>query len=83
MCPFILKSTLIESGNGKAVVCATGIESQIGKLEQLLNGDQDNTPLQDKLEKISTQIGLFGLAVAVLTFLALLIRGVIALGLDH
>lgn len=83
LCPFVLKSTLIESGNGKAVVCATGINSQIGKLEQLLNADQDNTPLQDKLEKISTQIGLFGLLVAVLTFLALIIRGVISLGIAH
>jgi magnesium-transporting ATPase (P-type) len=38
-CPFVLKSTLIENGSGKAIVCAVGINSQIGKLEQLLNGD--------------------------------------------
>lgn len=33
LCPFILKSTLIESGNGKGVVCAVGTNTQIGKLE--------------------------------------------------
>jgi len=32
-CPFVLKSTLIENGSGKAIVCAVGVNSQIGKLE--------------------------------------------------
>lgn len=77
-CPFILKSSLIETGNGKALVCAVGELTQIGKTEGLLNNDQGMTPLQQKLERISTSIGLFGVAVAVLTFLALIIRGIIA-----
>jgi len=35
-CPFALKSTLIESGNGKAIVCAVGPLTYIGKTEDLL-----------------------------------------------
>jgi len=44
-CPFALKSTLIEQGNGKAVVCAVGPNTQIGKTEMMLMADQDDTPL--------------------------------------
>ena len=43
----------------------------------MLKVDDAQTPLQEKLDKIATQIGLLGLAVAILTFVALVIRGVI------
>ena len=49
----------------------------MGKLEALLNVSDELTPLQQKLEKISSQIGKLGLSVAILTFIALSIRGVI------
>jgi magnesium-transporting ATPase (P-type) len=48
----------------------------------MLMADQDDTPLQQKLETIANQIGLLGLAVAILTFLALMIRGCIDIGVN-
>ena len=74
-CPFIFKSTLVETGTGRAVVAVVGTRTQIGKVEQLLDIEDEMTPLQAKLETIANQIGLFGVGVAVLTFLALVIRG--------
>jgi len=40
-CPFVLKSSLIETGNGKAVVIAVGPLTFIGKTEALLAGDDE------------------------------------------
>jgi magnesium-transporting ATPase (P-type) len=74
----VLKSSLIETGNGKAIVIAVGPLTFIGKTEALLSGGDEQTPLQAKLDRIATQIGLFGVAVAVLTFAALAIRGAIS-----
>jgi len=42
-----------------------------------INIEDELTPLQAKLEIIASRIGLFGVVVAVLTFLALVIRGVV------
>lgn len=38
-CPFVLKSSLIETGNGKAIVCAVGALTQIGKTQALLENE--------------------------------------------
>lgn len=62
---------------------AVGVNTQHGKTEKMLMGDQENTPLQDKLETIANQIGLLGLAVAILTFLALAIRGSITIAQEQ
>lgn len=76
-CPFVLKGTLIEKGEGKGVICAVGVHTAYGRTEQMLMGDQENTPLQDKLETIANQIGMVGVVTAILTFVALMIRGTI------
>jgi Ca2+-transporting ATPase len=44
-CPFVLKSSLIETGNGKAIVIAVGPLTFIGKTEALLSGGDEQTPL--------------------------------------
>ena len=38
-CPFILKGTLIEKGEGKAIVMAVGQSTQFGKTEKMLMGE--------------------------------------------
>lgn len=81
-CPFVLKGTLMEKGEGKGVVCAVGMYSAFGRTEQMLMGEQGNTPLQDKLETIANQIGMVGVVTAILTFVALMIRGIIKMTAD-
>lgn len=66
--PFLLANTLIATGSGSALVCAVGIHTRSGQAEQKMNIEDEETPLQGKLGTIANQIGGFGVAVAVLTF---------------
>jgi Ca2+-transporting ATPase len=52
-CPFVLQSTLVESGQGKAIVCAVGDLTCAGKANRALDIENELTPLQKKLETIA------------------------------
>lgn len=43
--PFLLQSTVIENGEGKAIVCAVGEKTQAGKAARTLDIQDDLTPL--------------------------------------
>ena len=43
--PFLLAKTLIESGQGKALVCSVGANTRSGMAEEKLNIEEDETPL--------------------------------------
>lgn len=75
---FLLKSTLVESGEGKAIVCAVGEQTQAGRADKALDFANELTPLQKKLNSIANQIGLVGFYVAIFTFSALVIKLLIA-----
>lgn len=51
--PFILQSTLIETGKGLAIVCAVGDHTRAGKANRALDIENEMTPLQQKLETIA------------------------------
>jgi len=57
------------SGKGVALVCAIGSYTQMGKAEEKLTIEDEQTPLQEKLEVIATLIGKIGMAVALGTFI--------------
>lgn len=69
--PFLLQSSIAETGEGKAVVCVVGERTRVGRSQRMLDFEDDQTPLQLKLESVAETIGYMGLAFAVLTFLAL------------
>eukprot|EP00586_Coscinodiscus_wailesii_P015375 CAMPEP_0172518636 /NCGR_PEP_ID=MMETSP1066-20121228/290936_1 /TAXON_ID=671091 /ORGANISM="Coscinodiscus wailesii, Strain CCMP2513" /LENGTH=1283 /DNA_ID=CAMNT_0013301063 /DNA_START=107 /DNA_END=3958 /DNA_ORIENTATION=- len=85
----ILSGTTANSGTGKMVVIAVGINSVAGKIKarvyesDTLNEEDDDfesegkTPLFAKLDHIAHQIGLGGSVAAVISFLALFAK------LDH
>lgn len=43
------KGTLISQGRGEAIVVATGMETEIGKIARLLETDSPGTPLQNRM----------------------------------
>jgi len=51
--PFLLAKTLVTNGEGTAIVCATGLNSYSGSIEEKLHIEDDKTPLQLKLEVIA------------------------------
>lgn len=71
--PVMLAGTKVVGGTGYMIVTAVGDRSSIGKIQKLVEGDNEPTPLQMKLEKIARDIGLFGLASAIIVFTILLI----------
>ncbi|EGR33978.1 hypothetical protein IMG5_028960 [Ichthyophthirius multifiliis] len=75
--PFLISGSKIMDGQGKMLVCAVGVNTQLGKLKEKLEEQQPPTPLQQKLETIAEQIGKVGTGVAILTMSALLINLII------
>jgi len=72
----VYSSTLAVSGNGQAVVTATGMDSEIGRIAALIQeSPETTTPLQKKLRQLGAYLTIAVIAVAVITFLAGVLRG--------
>ncbi|MDR3313051.1 MAG: calcium-translocating P-type ATPase, PMCA-type [Oscillospiraceae bacterium] len=66
----VLSSTVVLSGHGKALVTATGMQTQVGRIAGLLSQEKaPQTPLQQRLEKVGKQLGIGAMAISALVFL--------------
>lgn len=55
----VYMGTLVARGHGRAIVTATGIKTEIGKITQLIKETkEDKTPLQHKLGKFSRSLSI-------------------------
>lgn len=82
--PFLLSGTKVQDGSGKMLVTTVGMRTEWGKLmETLIEGGEDETPLQVKLNGVATLIGKIGLGFAVVTFLVLTGRFLLEKGLNN
>lgn len=62
-------------GRGKAVVTGTGMDTEMGKIaDALANAQEDETPLQIKLNQLSKILSVLVLAICVVIFAVSLIR---------
>jgi len=73
-CPLLFQGTLCSTGTAYAVVLAVGNNTAQGKAGLSMNMEDEQTPLQKKLDTIANQIGKMGMCVAILTFIAIVIR---------
>ena len=69
--PFFLSGCNLVAGRCEAMCIAVGPESRWGRIKARLVTEPENTPLQDKLDRMAGLIGYFGGGMALLTFLAL------------
>ncbi len=70
------KSSLITRGHGKGVVVATGLETEIGRIAELLRGETGvKTPLQVRLTRFGRYLALAVLAICAVVFTAGLLQG--------
>ncbi len=52
--PFLKTGTMIETGSGRAVVCAVGQNTEMGRIHVFISEDaHEQSPLQAKLERIA------------------------------
>ena len=67
-------STPVVYGRGEGVVALTGINTETGKIAKMLSeGEDDSTPLQKQLAKLSKFLGILTIGIVVLLFLIQLI----------
>ncbi len=70
------KGTIVVHGRGRAAVVATGMQTELGKVAQLLAGNyQGKTPLQKRLTDFGKTISLACLAVCLVIFALGIARG--------
>jgi Ca2+-transporting ATPase len=68
-------STLVTYGHGQGLVVATGMQTQIGKIAEMIQSyEEEPTPLQTKLEQLGRVLGVAALAICALVGLIGVIR---------
>lgn len=71
----VFKSTVASNGSAKMVVTATGMDTEIGRIADLMKGASAATPLQQRLKKFSGQLVIIVLIICVIVFGYGLLRG--------
>jgi len=71
--PFFVSGCKLTDGSGEFLVTSVGDNSQWGRIMAQLQTKDQETPLQMSLDAMAKLIGVFGISVAILTFVVLLI----------
>ncbi|XP_060180919.1 putative calcium-transporting ATPase 13, plasma membrane-type [Lycium barbarum] len=73
--PFLISGTKVADGYGMMLVTSVGMNTTWGEMMSTISGDSnEQTPLQERLNKLTSSIGKVGLLVAFLVLVVLLIR---------
>ncbi|MBK8824961.1 MAG: HAD-IC family P-type ATPase [Anaerolineales bacterium] len=68
--------TIVTQGRGLALVIATGMQTELGKIADLIQQvKQENTPLQRRLDALGKNLALIGVGIAGLIFVLGIMRG--------
>jgi len=71
----VFMGTIVTHGNCRALVTATGLSTEIGRISGLLERESEDPPLKRKLEQLAKRQALLVLLVSALVFLINLSRG--------
>ncbi|PKI32454.1 hypothetical protein CRG98_047155 [Punica granatum] len=73
--PFLVSGTEVADGHARMIVTSVGMNTMWGEMMSSVNHDEiEQTPLQVRLNKLTSSIGKVGLAVAFLVLVVLLAR---------
>jgi len=73
--------TVVTYGRGTAVVCATGMNTEMGKIATILREtDEGSTPLQDKLNSLAKTLGIVCIITCALVFLIGFLYNILGIG---
>lgn len=66
----LFSSTYVSNGKAKAIVTSVGMNTEIGLIASMLNQQKEElTPLQNKLNKVGTFIGIMALFICFIVFI--------------
>ena len=60
--------TDVASGRGKGVVVEIGMDTEIGKIAEMIQGEEEETPLQQKIASLGKMLGLLAVVVCSVVF---------------
>jgi P-type Ca2+ transporter type 2C len=69
------KGTLITNGRATGIAVATGMQTEIGKIADLLQENRPSTPLQQRMKRFGKVVSILILIICGLLFLAGVMRG--------
>lgn len=79
----VYMSTLVETGHALAVVSATGMDTQIGKIARLIQKvERFETPLQKRLKRLGKRLGAIVLVACIIIFILEVARAYDSLNID-
>lgn len=69
------KGTQITSGNGRGIVVATGMQTELGKIANMLDKAESKTPLQKRLAQFSAKLTVIIILLCIAFFFTGYLRG--------
>lgn len=74
----VWRGTFVKEGHGILEIIAVGESTKIGEAQEVMKGDEEETPLNIQLKKLSEIIGVLGFLFAGITFVALMVRDLLS-----
>ena len=72
----LFSSSLVTYGRGKGIVVETGMNTEVGKIaEMLTETEEQETPLQKKLNSLGKTLGIVSLVICIIIFIIGVIQG--------
>ncbi len=72
----VFSGTILTKGRGKAIVVKTGMKTEIGNIAKMIEEtEEEETPLQQKLDKFGKFLGYSTIVICAIVFLATVSRG--------
>jgi Ca2+-transporting ATPase len=69
------KGTFVANGRGKAVVIATGMKTELGRIAKMLQESESLTPLQQRMASFGKKLSILVFILCILFFIAGWLRG--------
>ena len=71
----VFMDTDVSLGRGKGVVVAVGMETSIGKIAELIQEEEEDTPLHQKIGRLGRNLGILALVVCSVVFVLQYLQG--------